>query len=781
MTLQIAVVLAILMLAVALFISERLRVDVVALLVLGSLALSGLITPAEAMSGFSSPAVITVWAVFILSGGLARTGVAGLIGRQMLRLAGQDEIRLLVVIMLTAGLMSAFMNNVAVTALLLPVVMDIARRTDRPASKLLMPLAFGSLLGGLTTLIGTPPNILISDILRDNGLRPFRLFDYTPVGLAVMVAGVTFMALIGRYLLPVRDLTKGFAHPNQADLDQVYHLHDRLGMIHLPPDTTLAGKTLATSRLGSALGLNVIAIIHNGQTQLSPDPNTILHPNDKLLVAGKLDQLAELHGRQHLVIEQDNLPLEQLVSTEIDLAEVSLSPGSPWLGQTVEQINFRRQYGVNVLAIWRKGDAQRLHLQHTSLQASDILLVQGSRHQLETLQVDPNFIVSRVKVADVYHLHEKLFLVGVPPKSSLVGKTLADSRLGDAFDLTVLGIVRDGLTQLLPQSSERIRAGDTLLIEGDRAALLTLHGLQNLEIAPEVSLDRHVLETDRVGLVEAILSPHTTLVGQSLRQLHFREKYELNVLAIWREGRAYRSNLRDMPLHLGDALLLYGPRDKIKILGSEPDFLVLIEEAQERPRLDKAALAVLVMTMVLLPVIFGRLPIAITAMAGATMMVVLGCLTMEEAYRSIEWKAVFLIAGMLPLGIAMEKSGAAHLLADGLVIAAGGLGPIAILAGLYVLTTLATQAMPNSAVAVLMAPIALNMAVDLGISPYAFMMTVALAASAGFLSPVVPANVLIMGPGGYRFTDYIRVGLPLTVVVLIVVLLVLPIFWPFLP
>jgi len=217
MTPQIALVLTILGLAVALFATERLRMDLVALLVLGSLALTGLVSPSEALSGFSNPAVVTVWAVFILSGGLSRTGVANFVGRQVLRLAGQGEVRLVVTIMLTAGVMSAFMNNVGVAALLLPVVMDIARRTDRPPSKLLMPLAFGSLLGGMTTLIGTPSNILVSDALREHGLRPFQLFDYMPVGLVALLVGVGFMALVGRHLLPARDPIRESV-PNQKDL-----------------------------------------------------------------------------------------------------------------------------------------------------------------------------------------------------------------------------------------------------------------------------------------------------------------------------------------------------------------------------------------------------------------------------------------------------------------------------------------------------------------------------------------------------------------------------------
>jgi di/tricarboxylate transporter len=779
MTIEIALVLSILAMAVVLFVTERLGMDVVALLVLGGLALSGLVTPAEALSGFSNPAVVTVWAVFILSGGLARTGVASVIGRQVLRLAGQGEVRLLVVIMLTAGLMSAFMNNVGVAALLLPVVMDIARRMGRPPSKLLMPLAFGSLLGGLMTLIGTPPNILASDALRDFGLQPFRLFDFLPVGLAVMLAGVAFMALVGRHLLPARDVAEAFSDPKRRGVGQAFDLREQLIALRLPENSALLGKTLAESRLGAALGLNIIGILRDGRSQLAPDPATVLQAGDRLLGTGSLDRLAKLPGQLRLIANGENLTVENLVSRDIEIAELGLSPRSSLLGQTLQQIDMRRRFGINVLAIWRDGKPRRTRLHDVALQLGDTLLVQGPRSDLEKLRESPDFLLSSAEVAEVYHLHERLLAVQIPHDSALVGKTLAESRLGDAFGLMVLGIVREGNSHLAPSASAKLMRGDTLLVEGDPADLLTLQGLQSLEIEPQAAPDLRQLETERVGLVEAILSPYTTLAGQTLSQLRFREKYALNVLAIFREGQTYRSNLRDMALQFGDALLLFGPRDKLKVLGREPDFIVLVEDVQEPPRLSKAPLAGLVMVGVLLPVIVGWLPISIAAVVGATLMVLLGCLTMEEAYRFIEWKAVFLIAGMLPLGIAMQQSGAAQFLAGGVVGAVGDLGPLVVMAGLFILTTLATQVMPNPAVTVLMAPIALTTAGSLNLSPYSLMMLVALSASASFLSPVAhPANVLIMGPGGYRFVDYLRVGLPLTLVTLVVVLLVLPIFWP---
>jgi di/tricarboxylate transporter len=779
---QIALVLIILVAAVVLFVTERLRVDVVALLVLSSLALSGLVTPSEALSGFSNPAVVTVWAVFVLGGGLYRTGIATILGRHVLGLAGSDEVRLIFVIMLTAGVLSGFMNNVGVAALFLPVVMDIARRTGRPPSRLLMPLAFGSLLGGLTTLIGTPPNILVSDALRDYGLRPFQLFDFTPVGIIVMLTGITFMALVGRHLLPVRDPAKEFAGSSQNDLEQVYSLHERLFVVALPPGSPLLGKTLAESRLGSALGLNVIGIIRNGHTQFAPDSDLILQSNDRMLVEGRPDQLVEARNHQQFIVEKDSPAVERLVSSEIVVAEVGLSPRSILLGQTLEQIGFRRRFGLNVLAIWRDGVRQRTSLQDGPLQSGDTLLVQGSRTRLDKLRDIPDFLVSKVEAAEVYHLHGRLMVVRVPQDSSLAGKTLAESHLGDAFGLTVLGIVREGATHLVPEATMQLRAGDTILVEGRPEELSTIRGLQDLEIEPETSLKLGDLESEQIGLAEVVLSPHTTLAGKTLRQLHFREKYGLSALAILHEGQVRRSNLRDQPLYFGDALLLHGPRENLKVLGSEPDFLMLTEADQEPPRLNKAPLALLIMAAVIVPVIFGWLPIFIAAVVGATLMVLTACLTMDEAYRFIEWKAVFLIAGMLPLGIAIQTSGAAEFLAQGVVTTAGGYGPLAIVAALFILTAVSAQVMPTAAVAVLLAPIAMNTARDMGISPYALMMTVAVAASASFLSPVAhPANVLTMGPGGYRFTDYIKVGLPLTVVVLVVVLLVLPLFWPLYP
>ena len=784
MTPEIVVILTILSVAVILFVTERIRIDLVALMVMVALALTRLVTPAESLSGFSNSAVVTVWAVLILSAGLTRTGVANVVGRQVMRFAGHSEARLIAVIMLAAGILSGFMNNIGVAAMMMPVVIDIARRTGRPPSKLLMPLAFATLLGGMMTQIGTPPNILISEAMRDMNLEAFGMFDYAPTGLVVMLVGTAFMVLIGRHLLPSRDITKEAVTLDTDELEAVYDIRERLFQVRLPKESLLDGKTLAESRLGSALGFNVIAILRNGVTQLAPDPGTHLRSGDTLLVGGRPDQQSELQGRRHIILEDDQVAVEKLISEEVAIVEAALSPDSSLITRTIIDGDIRHRFNVNVIGICRDGNPLLDHIQDIPLQKGDSLLVQGFKEDLDKLAQSADFAsltpISNFEIVLSYHLNERLLSLRVPEESILVGKTLSENRLRDAFGLEVLAIMRNGNTYPMPSPEEPLHADDVLVVEGHPQDLGILRGLQTLEVDPSSELDLSDYESDRIGVSEVVLSPHSTLTGRNLRELHFREKYGLSVLAIWRGGRPYRSGLRDMALRFGDALLLYGPRSKTNVLGREPDFLVLTEEAQEAPRLRKAPLAVAIMGLVLLSVILDFMPISIAAVTGLILMILTGCLTMEEAYRAIEWKAIFLIAGMLPLGIAMERTGAASFLADGMVDLAGGLGPLGVLAGLFIATTLSAQFMPTSAVAVLLAPIAVSVASNMDVSHYPLLMTVAIASTSAFMSPVSHAsNIIIMGPGGYRFSDYFKVGLPLTLLVLAVVLLVLPVFWPF--
>lgn len=779
MTPEILIVLVIFAAAALLFLTNRVRVDLIGLLVLGALALSGVISPTQALAGFSSPAVITVWAVLILSGALARTGVASKLGKLVLRLAGNSEAKLLLIIMLTSGILSGFMNSIGVASLFLPVVLDITRRVNKPPSRLLMPLAFACLLGGLTTLIGTPPNILISEALADAGLRPFQMFDYSPIGYTLLGAGTLYMVLIGRHTLPkkdpARDLKGGF-----SDVTDYYDFQERLAFIQLPDPSHLHGKTLQESRLGAALELNVVMILRGPETIHAPEPDFILNSGDRLLVQGTLDILAGIDDQDHKLITREPLPLHNIYSADVQLAEAQIPPGGSLIGLTLKQAAFRHVYQAIVLAIRREDRIFYQELDEVALAAGDILLVKGHQDDLLHLDQNEDLSVTQREAYPEYQLEDHLLMARIPADSLLVGTSLADSRLGDAFGLSVQGVIRAGETELMPAPDEILQVDDILIVKGSHDELNTIRGLQNLIIENQIQPNLTELETEETGLMEAVLSPHSSLAGKQVRELDFRARYGLTVLAIWRGGRAYRSHLRDMQIKMGDAFLLFGPRRQLRLFGEEPDFLLLSEEALPAPRTEKAPLAIGIMALVLLPAIFNLVPIAISAVTGVALMILAGVLGMDEAYRLIEWKAVFLIAGLLPLGTALEVTGAAQLISDTLLGVLGNASPLALASALFLTASLASLIMPNPAVAVLLAPIALSAAAESGISPYPLLMTIAVAASAVFMSPVShPANLLVMGPGGYRFSDYIKSGLPLTILVWALVFLLLPVLWPF--
>lgn len=590
MTPAIALTLTIIVLAVILFATEKLRVDVIAMLVLITLALTGLVSGADIFTGFSSPAVITVWAVYIVAGGLFRTGVADFMGRQITRLAGTGEARLVAVIMLACGTMSAFMNNIGAVAMLLPAVAGISRQTKIPLSRLLIPLSFASLMGGNMTLIGTPPNVLAASILHERGLETFSFFDFTPMGVLVFLSGVLFMVFIGRHLLPMR----------QANVAQpgVQELRQYVSEVRILPESPLAGLSLLEARLGADYDLNVLGLVRNGRLEQGVDRNTIIQQGDLLIVEGSLETLMQVRDKLGLAIEAE-----------------------------------------------------------------------------------------------------------------------------EKFD----------------------------------------------RIQPD----------EEVHIFEAVLAPRSPLINTTLRQVEFRERYGFTAMAIWRQGEVITERLRDVRLRFGDMLLLQGPAHRQAALLNGNEFLVLESVPIEKPRRHKAPIALGIMGLILFLATLGGLSIALSMVIGAMLMVLTRCLTMDEAYQSIEWRSIFLIAGMLPLGLAMETTGTARLLAETMISLVGDLGPVAVLAGIYILASLVTEPMSNAAATVLIVPIAIDIALGLGSSPQAFVLATVIGASTSFLTPVGhQANVLVLGPAGYRFFDYTRVGLPLNVVIFTVTMIFLPILWP---
>lgn len=783
MTLDIALTFGILLLAIIFFISEILRPDLVALIVLVLLVVFGLVTPGDALLGFSNPAVVAIWAMFILSSGLARTGVATFLGNLVMRVAGETERRLLTVLMSSAAVLSAFMNNIGVAAMFLPVTIDIARRTKRVASRLLIPMAYGSLLGGMLVLFGTSSNLVVSGFVENSGLPPLGIFDFTPIGIAIFLVVLIYINLFGHRLLPHRQSPQPVSPtklPPAQDLQSMYGLEERLAVLVLPEDSLLAGKTLAESRISKALGLNILSVEHKNKRRQAPDANLVLEGGDRLLAIGKLDQIEKIIRSPMFYIESEMPTISRLLSENIGLAEFQITEKSEFIGKTLVSAGFRQKYGVNVLANKRRDLIRRTNLQNMELEAGDVLLIEGLKEKLNALSDQPAFRILALEELRDYHLEDRLLFIDIPEGSALAGQTLAEVRLGSAYGILVLDIIRGGQEYLFPDPDMQLEVNDQLIVSGHPIDIEVLNGLQKIKIEKDVKFNLSDMENGSLSFVEVILSPYTSLIGKTLKQIRFREKYNVSVLAIWHGDRPYRTGLQDLPLQYGDAFLCYGTREGFELLAKERDYIVLRQDVQEKPRLEKAPFAAIIMLAVVALVIAGLLPISIAAIAGAATMVLTRCLTMDEAHRSIDWKAIFLIAAMMPLGFAMRDSGAAQFLADIVVRVAGPFGNLAILGGLMALTLLINPFMPAVVNAVIMTPIGLATATSLGVSPYPFVMGIAYMVAACFMTPVShPANLLVMSPGGYRFTDFLKNGIPFAILTFVVSLILLPLVFPF--
>ncbi len=776
-TLQIGFLFALLAAMVYLFLTEKLPVDLTAFLSLVILVFGGYLTPAEAFTGFSSPAVITMLSVFIVGAALLETGVADMIGGRIHALVGSSETRLIIVLMLVCGVLSAFMNNIAATAVLMPAVASIARRAGLAPSRLFMPLAFGAILGGTTTLVGTPPNILAGQVLAERGLRPFSLFDFTPIGAALLVVGTLFMVTLGRKLLPVRE-HRGPTVAEAGDLTQVYQLQERLFSIRIPLDSPLDGLSLAETRLGNTLGVKVLAIVRSGRRRLAPEGDAVLQAGDVLFVDGQAADLEELLRLQSLEVQETQVAQLPAPMLGVDGVRVRLVPDSDLAGRSLRELEFRKRLGVVVVGIRRDGLLRRIHLGEEVLQAGDEILALGTREHLEELRARPDFELLEMGLPAIWELQDQLFLIRVPDGSHLVGSSVGGSRLGELVGLTVAGLIRGNETRLAVPPEELLEAGDRLLIAADPSRIVTLVELGGVEL--EEKSPEAALESEEVGMVEAAVAPRSSVVGRTLAGLHFRDRYGLLALALWREGQPLHLDFADVALRFGDALLLHGPRENIRRLAAEPDFVVLSQADQAPRRTRKAPYAFACLLLMVGLVASGLQPIHVAAFTAASLVVLAGALTMQEAYRAVEWRAIFLVAAVLPVGLAMERTGAALLLAESVSTVAGPAGNYATLGALVVLASLLSQGLDGAPAVVLLAPVVLQTAEGLGISPYPLMMGASLAASAAFMTPFShKANLLVMGAGGYRSSDYLRVGTPLTVVLLLLMVLLVPVFFPF--
>jgi len=765
--------------ALVLFIGGWIPVDVTALLVLSSLTLTGLVSAGDALAGFSSSAVITVMGMFIISAGLTHTGVSHQFSRPLQFFAKKSEMALMAALMVATSLLSALINTTTVAAIMLPATMELARRSGRSPSRLLMPMALGCLLGGPFTSISTAPNILVTEGMAKAGLKPFAFFDFTPITGALVIAGILFMVFFGRFILP------GGKRKTEHDdnlLESFYHIAEHIFVTRIRSGSKLAGVKLANSRLGAALSLTVIGLQREDELLLAPGPQDTLHENDLLIVHGQEEHLQYFRGDQHLLAEENNEAVSR-IDEGVKIAGAILPATSPLIGHNLGASRLRQKYRVHLPALknasgeWVRDAGRRLFA------AGDFLIVQGQQEALQGLVDDG--LIGPLCDEDCEIPNTVILPMRVPPGSALIGKNLIASRLGNAFGLTVIGIERDKAPAegngflFMPLSEEIIRQDDLLLLQGSPEALDALQALQDLVIErPPADLVAE-LESQQIGITEVLLSPRTTLAGRTLAELLFREHYGLSVLAVLRSGQPQWGRLQEMALQFGDALLVYGRRQSLEAVAHDPDFLVLDHEAAQAPLVKKGPVAALITIAVLVVAILNWVPIAIATLTGSALMVLTGCLSMDKAYRAVEWRVIFLIAGMLPLGVAVQNTGAAQLAADAIISSVGHLGPRWVITALFIVTVIATQIIPTSALVVLMMPIAIDAARTLHISPDLLMMTIAMAASSSYASPFShPAHMLIMGPGGYRFMDYIKIGVPLTIVITVVAVWLLPILWP---
>lgn len=587
---EIAVVLFLLLVAIILFSTELLPFDVVGLLLLATLLVTGILKPDEAFRGFGSDTVVTIGGLFVLSAALLRTGLMEKISQLIQRHAGNNPHYLAIIIMLTVAIVSAFISNTAATAFFLPAVVALARRAKISPSKLLLPLAFASILTSSVTLISTSTNIVISGLLTDYKMHPMGMFELAPVGIPITIVGLLYMFTLGMKLIPDRTESK-----------------------------------------------------------------------------------------------------------------------------TLEE---------------------------------------------------------------AYDLREYLTEVIVLPNSTLVGKTLQQSEAATVMNLQIVGIIRNSNRIMAPRAREIIQASDVLLVEGSAAEIVKIKDVAGLEIKPDFKLAADTFQTDELTLVEAMVMPGSKLRGSTLKEIRFRQRYGLTVLAINRHGITLRSKLSQIPLKIGDVLLIEGSKDRIQRVIMEGDLSFLGELPDIRTRLPKARYAVVIFLLTIALGTFKIMPFASAILLGTMLMFLSRTITPNDAYNSIEWRILVLIGCMIAFGTAMEKSGTAAFLSKEMVNLLGQHGPMAILAGFFILTVLLTQPMSNQAAALVLLPVAVQTANQLHLNPRCFAMMIAVAASCSYLTPLEPSCVLVYGPGRYKFRDFLKVGALLTVLIFIVSMFLIPHFWP---
>jgi len=590
---DILIIFGLLVAAIFLFSYEKIPFDITALILLSVLLVTGILTPQEGFSGFSNTATITIAAMFILSEGIRRTGALNDVSDYFATLGKKNPNLGLLIIMATIGGISGFINNTAAVAIFIPVIISVSRDMDMSASKLLMPLSFASMFGGVCTLIGTSTNILVSSIAQDHGLAGFSMFEFAPLGMIFFVVGFAYMFFIGNKLIPDR-------REDKDGLTQNYQMQEYLTDVVIDDDSEWVGEPTGEASIVEDLDLDLLRVFKESGRSDYKQSTTKLEAGDVLRIRGSVNEIDKLNRRE----------------------DVSLKPTKQWY---------------------------------------DTDLKHGS---------------------------------------------------------------------------------DTL--------------------------------------VEAIIAPNSALEQKSIGNIDFLERFGAVVLAIRHHGELQQEDLSEIKLEGGDSLLLSVSSDRVREIQDDPSFVIASEAGVDRYRSDKMPIALGILGMVVGLAAFGVLPIVVTAVIGVILMNLSGCLTMEEAYNAVNWKVIMLLGGIIPFGIAMQKTGAAAMLSDAIIGYLGPLGPTAIVSGFFFLSMTLTNLISNQATAALLAPIAIETAASIGVSAQPLLMAVTFAASLSFMTPVgYQTNTMVYGAGHYKFTDFTKVGTPLNIIFWILATILIPIFWSF--
>ncbi len=774
MTSDVAIIFTVFGIMSLLFIHGRVRYDLTALVGLITLIFLQLLKPEDAFAGFSSPTIIIMVSTFFVSEAFFDTGVADKIGRRILKLCGNQEKKTIFAIMLVAGAISTVISNVATTIIMMPVAAYLARRGGFSPSRLFMPIAIAALLGGTVTLLGSSTNVIASDMLSAGKFQGFSLFAYTPIGICILIIGTLFVVFTSNYLLPLRMLGNS---SKSGSITDVYGLKERLFSIKIGKGSQLSGKSLASLQLGSVLSIAVVAIIRNGQRKHIPGGSEIIHENDLLVVRGKISHLKRLLRLAQVSLKKLDSAQVGVINSHWIPMKVELNRKSLWCGKRVDSIPFT-ELGLSVVALTHREKISAFDVNRHYLEAGDSIYIYTKNETKRLKYLCQEYLVTAIPLDSFDEINQFLYTFSI---SDLKEEGNIDENNLDFLSVSLsqpVFIFRTDGTAVIPTKSHEYDPSDVVLISCELERIKLIPGQKELEIVNDVP--NILIDDETTGLLEVALTPRSVLVGQNLTEVQFREKYGLQVLAIWREGKPIRTGFSEISLRIGDALLLFGPPRQFYSIAKDPDFVVLSELDRFPRRTDRSLNLLSSVFLFSIILILDLAPIHVAALTTALFLVITRTVSLEQVYRNIDLRIVVLVASLLPMGLAFEQSGGAAFVTEKLLSIIGHQSPYVILVGFILLASAISQLLDASLSVVLLSPIAIKTALLVEISPYPLVMGIAMGASIAFMTPFSHrANLLVMGAGGYKKSDYFKIGAPLSLILYILATITIPLFIPF--